>query len=144
MWTIQIVPFAAIPVKAVSDAKPRKAKPKNEHQGRMSLYVDGLSVHCLILKQEMLVVAIVETTYFLAILTAFLAENLAIMTLIFLPERASAGFAGFDRCLSRPFLAALWRFLMSPPLYQNPRKDARRSASGPRNDLVRDFDTPPP
>jgi hypothetical protein len=30
----------------------------------MSLYVDGLSVHALILKQEMLVVAIVETTYF--------------------------------------------------------------------------------
>jgi len=29
----------------------------------MSLYVDGLSVHALILKQEMLVVAIVETTY---------------------------------------------------------------------------------
>jgi len=71
MWTIQIVPFAAIPVKAVSDAKPGKAKPKNEHQGRMSLYVDGLSVHALILKQEMLVVAIVETTYFLAILTTF-------------------------------------------------------------------------
>jgi hypothetical protein len=34
MWTIQIVPFAAISVKAVSDAKPHKAKPKNEHQGR--------------------------------------------------------------------------------------------------------------
>jgi len=64
MWTIQIVPFAGIPVKAVSGAKPHKAKPKNEHQGRMSLYVDGLSVHALILKQEMLVVAIVETTYF--------------------------------------------------------------------------------
>jgi len=64
MWTMQIVPFAAIPVKAVSDAKPHKAKPKNEHQGRMSLYVDGLSVHALILKQEMLVVAIMETTYF--------------------------------------------------------------------------------
>jgi len=63
MWTIPIVPLAAIPVKAVSDAKPRKAKPKNEHQGRMSLYVDGLSVHALILKQEMLVVAIVEATY---------------------------------------------------------------------------------
>lgn len=35
MWTIETVPFAAIPVKAVSDAKPDKAKPKNEHQGRM-------------------------------------------------------------------------------------------------------------
>jgi len=64
MWTIQIVPLAAVPVKAVSDAKARKAKPKNEHQGRMSLYVDGLGVYALILKQEMLVVAIVEATYF--------------------------------------------------------------------------------
>jgi hypothetical protein len=64
MWTIQIVPLAAVPVEAVSDAKARKPKPKNEHQGRMALYVDGLSVHALILKQEMLVVAIVETTYF--------------------------------------------------------------------------------
>jgi len=51
-------------IKQIAGDYVSKPKPKNGHQGRIALYVDGLRVHALILKQEMLVVAIMETTYF--------------------------------------------------------------------------------
>ena len=64
-------------INQIPAAKACKAKPTNEHQGRMALYVDGLRVPALILKQEMLVVAIVETTYFCVDLAKF-AQSSAI------------------------------------------------------------------